>query len=406
MQLDRTDRLILRQLLRTAPGRRAFGAHVNARASVPAWSRDRRNQLTAGAVRRDMGTTTCVIARACATVASALLLLSGGPARAADPAAPAPVAVVAAALKVVPPVPLEPGPLYARRTTHDRIGRIVVPVEINGRGPFRFILDTGANSSAISETTALALELVPVAGAVINVHGVTGSATLPVVRVATLQAGELLLENQRLPVLPPAVFAGMDGILGVDALQDARIEVDFGRDRVTIRRSSGRHAPKGFLVVRAWLQNGGLLLVDGQVGRVPVKAIVDTGAERSLGNEALRAALVDAARRPHETVATTVIGATPQIAHGLSFEAPTIDIGGARLNNLTVTFGDLHVFGIWSLLDEPAILIGMDLLGTLEQFVVDYTRREFHLRPVSSGQPMLRRCGGIECNTRIPPPEA
>jgi predicted aspartyl protease len=146
--------------------------------------------------------------------------------------------------------------------------------------------------------------------------------------------------------------------------------------------------------------------VDGQVGRVPVKAIVDTGAERSLGNEALRAALVDGARRPRETVATTVIGATPQIAQGLSFEAPAIDIGGARLNNLTVTFGDLHVFNIWSLLEEPAILIGMDLLGTLEQFVVDYSRREFHLKPVSSGQPLLRRCGGTECNTRIPPPEA
>ena len=406
MQLDRTDRLILKQLPCTAPGRRALGAHINARASLPAWPRDR-NQFAAGAVRRDMDTTTFVIARAGAAVASALLLLlSGGPAGAADPAAPAPVAVVPAALEVVPPVPPEPGPLYATRTTHDRIGRIVAPVEINGRGPFRFILDTGANTSAISETTALALELVPFDGAVINVHGVTGSATLPVIQVATLRAGGLLLENQRLPVLPSAVFAGMDGILGVDALQDARIEVDFGRDRVTIRRSSGRRAPKGFLVVRAWLQNGGLLLVDGQVGRVPVKAIVDTGAERSIGNEALRAALVDSARRPHEMVATTVIGATPQIMQGLSFEAPAIDIGGARLNNLTVTFGDLHVFGIWSLLEEPAILIGMDMLGTLEKFVVDYSRREFHLKPVSSGQPMLRRCGGIECNTRIPPPDA
>jgi predicted aspartyl protease len=158
--------------------------------------------------------------------------------------------------------------------------------------------------------------------------------------------------------------------------------------------------------VRARLQSGGLLLVDGQVGRVPVKAIVDTGAERSLGNEALRMALVDGARRPHQMVATTVIGATPQVAQGLSFQAPTIDIGGARLNNLTVTFSDLHVFSLWSLLDEPAILIGMDLLGTLEQFVVDYSRHEFHLKPVPSGRPMLRRCGGIECNTRIPPPEA
>lgn len=307
------------------------------------------------------------------------------------------------ALPLTPPG--ETAPEYATRTKLDRIGRVSAPVEINGR-VFRFVLDTGANRSAMSAATVETLGLVPAEGAVVNVHGVTGSAPLPVVQVASLRVGELLFEHQAMPVLPSAVFAGMDGILGVDCLQDARVEVDFRRDRVTIRRSSGRRAERNYLVVPAWLMHGGLLLVNGQVGRVPVKVILDTGAERSLGNEALREALAVRARRPQETVTTTVIGATPQLATGLSFEAPAIDIGGARLNNLTVTFGDLHVFSIWSLLDEPALLIGMDLLGTLEQFVVDYSRREFHLKPVSSGKSTVRRCGGIECNTRIPPPEA
>lgn len=329
----------------------------------------------------------------------AAVLLAAGPVRASEPPAPA---------SVEPPAPAdwpESGPMYATRTNTDRIGRIVAKVEINGRGPFRFVLDTGANRSAISAATAEALQLVPAEGDVISVHGVTGNATLPVVEVARLQAGDLLLEKQRLPVLPAAVFAGTDGILGVDSLQEARIEVDFGRDRVTIRRSSGRRAERGYLVVPAWLQRGGLLLVEGRVGRVPVKAILDTGAERSLGNEALRAALGQRALRPHEAVPTTVVGATPQLAQALSFETPAIDIGGARLNNLTVSFGDLHVFNVWSMLDEPALLIGMDLLGTLEKFVVDYSRREFHLKPVSSGRPTLHRCGN-ECNTRIPRPDA
>jgi predicted aspartyl protease len=294
--------------------------------------------------------------------------------------------------------------MYASRTSTDRIGRIVAQVEINGRGPFRFVLDTGANRSAMSAATAEALQLVPVEGDVISVHGVTGHATLPVVEVERLRVGELLFEKQRLPVLPSAVFAGTDGILGVDSLQDARIEVDFGKDRVTIRRSSGRRAERGFLVVPAWLQRGGLLLVEGRVGRVPVKAILDTGAERTLGNEALRAALGQKALRPHEAVPTTVVGATPQLGQALSFEAPAIDIGGARLNNLTVSFGDLHVFNVWSMLEEPALLIGMDLLGTLEKFVVDYSRREFHLKPVSSARATMHRCGN-ECNSRIPRPD-
>lgn len=297
----------------------------------------------------------------------------------------------------------EPGPEFATPTRLDRVGRVVAPVFVNGRGPFRFVLDTGANRSVISAATADALGLVAHPEAQANVHGVTGSASLPVVDVASLAVGDLSFENQRMPVLSSPVFAGVDGILGIDCLQEARIEIDFERDRVTIRRSGGRRAPDGYLVVPATLRHGGLLLVDGRVGRVPVKAILDTGAERSIGNEALRRELVLAARRPSESVSSTVIGATPQVAQGVSFEAPDVEIGGARLMNLVVTFGDLHVFGVWSLLEEPALVIGMDLLGTVPRFVVDYPRREFQLktRP-GRRKPGIRHCGGTECRTRIP----
>lgn len=294
----------------------------------------------------------------------------------------------------------EPAPEFATPTTLDRAGRIVAPVEINGQGPFRFILDTGANRSAMSAATAEALGLIADEDSKVSVHGITGSAVLPAVKVQSFRAGELVFERQRLPVLPSAVFGGADGILGIDVLQSARVEVDFERDTVIIRRSSGARAPAGYLVVPAKLKHGGLLLVDGKVGRVPVKAILDTGAERSLGNEALRTALMLRARDPQEGVATTVIGATPQLAEGTSFVAPAIAVGGARLTNLTVTFSDLHVFKIWSLLDEPALLIGMDLLGTMQHFVVDYRRREFHFKTWPSERPN-RRCVDAACRIWI-----
>jgi predicted aspartyl protease len=365
------------------------------------------NQSSRRGVERGMRSRCAHGRRAPAAVAVLLLpwLFASPAAVGAEPEAAKSSAPPASAASGSAATTPEGRPELVTRTTLDRIGRIAAPVEINGR-KFRFVLDTGANRSAISAATAEALGLVPADGALVNVHGVTGSATLPVVQVASFRVGELLFENQKMPVLPSAVFAGMDGILGVDCLQDARVEVDFGKDRVTIQRSSGRRARRGYLVVPAWLQHGGLLLVDGQVGRVPVKAILDTGAERSLGNEALRAALALSSRRIQESVSTTVIGATPQLGRGESLEAPSIDIGGARLNNLTVTFGDLHVFNIWSLIDEPALLIGMDLLGTLEKFVVDYSRHEFHLKPVST-RPAIRHCGGSpQCASRIPPPDA
>jgi predicted aspartyl protease len=271
-------------------------------------------------------------------------------------------------------------PEFAVRTTLDRAGRIVAPVEINGRGPFRFILDTGANRSAMSEATAASLGLVPESGSTMTVHGMTGSAALPVVQVARMKAGDLVVQNQRLPVLPAAVFGGTDGILGIDTLQDVRIEVDFERDTVIIRRSTGKPASNDYLVVRAKRRHGGLLLVKGKVGSVKVQAILDTGAQRSLGNDALRAALADRERRPRTGVATTVIGATDQLVEGTSIAAPVIALGSTQVNDLVVTFGDLHVFDVWSLNDEPALVVGMDLLGTLQRFVVDYRRGEFHFK--------------------------
>jgi len=39
------------------------------------------------------------------------------------------------------------------------------------------------------------------------------------------------------------------------------------------------------------------------------------------------------------------------------------------------------VFRIWNLEREPAILIGMDLLGTVERLIIDYRRREVQIKP-------------------------
>jgi predicted aspartyl protease len=295
----------------------------------------------------------------------------------------------------------EEQPHYAVPTTADRAGRILAPIEINGRGPFRFILDTGANRSALSPRVAETLELPPTKAAQLGVHGVTGTANVPAVLVDRIRAGEIAFEDLDVPVLVSSVFAEADGILGVDGLQDARIEVDFERDQISIIRSSGQRDRDGALLIPAELRHGGLLVVHGKVGRVPVKALIDTGAERSLGNMALYHALVKRSGRPSAAVMTPVVGATPQIATGTSLVAPTVTLGEARFRNLVVTFADLHVFHVWGLTGEPTLLIGMDLLGTLQRFVVDYPRREFLLKSGSTRRG-VRHCGGSECRSRIP----
>ena len=298
------------------------------------------------------------------------------------------VATTLGAQTTVLPVPapgeVEDEPEFATPTTLDGAGRVVAAVHIGEHGPFRFIVDTGANRTAISMQTAARLDADPAEQTI--VHGITGSAVMPQVRVDEFRVGELRFHDQRLAILPDAVFGGLDGILGIDALQDARIDIDFVRDRVVVRRSL-KSSPDGRAVIRASVRHKGLLMIPARVGRVRVKAIIDTGAERSLGNGALFGALSRSSREPYELMTSTVVGATAHVATGQTLKAPPIDLGGTRIGNLLITFGDFHVFRIWSLLDEPALVLGMDVLGTLPQFSIDYPRREF--------QPLVTR--------RLPP---
>jgi len=287
-----------------------------------------------------------------------------------------------------------------QESTTDRAGRIVTPVLLNGRGPLRFILDTGANRSAISMSVAQALGVGASGQEFINVHGVTGLARVPVALIDQMQVGTLALENLRLPILQDEVFAGADGILGIDSLQDARVEINFSEGRVVVSKSTGRRARSGYLLVRAQLHEGGLLLVHGKVGRVPVKVILDTGAERSMGNLPLLKALQDAAAVAQRTRGATVIGATPGDVAATAMRTPLVAIGEATLKDLIVTFGDLHVFQVWGLGGEPALVVGMDLLSTLGGFVIDYPLREFLLRPrVDPRDKFIRRGCGDGCSS-------
>jgi hypothetical protein len=45
-----------------------------------------------------------------------------------------------------------------------------------------------------------------------------------------------------------------------------------------------------------------------------------------------------------------------------------------------VNYGDMHIFEHWRLIDEPAMLVGMDALGLLDVLIIDYRRHELQIR--------------------------
>ena len=123
-------------------------------------------------------------------------------------------------------------------------------------------------------------------------RGATGSVAVPMVPVETLEIGDLLMEPRQLAVIPDAL-GGADGVLGIDGLANKRIHIDFRHDRITIMRSKNQRAGSGFYDHSGELPARRLLVADAFMGGVPVKAIIDTGGQATLGNEALRLALAE-----------------------------------------------------------------------------------------------------------------
>lgn len=266
-------------------------------------------------------------------------------------------------------------PLFAAPTEFDRVGRIVAPVVINGRGPFNLLVDTGANSTTFSTKLADELGIDYRNSRSIIVNGVTGRAMAPVALVEHLQAGALILRDQEVPIVDPHVMANADGILGIAALTDKQLVVDFRRNRVSLGNS--RRLPGYLMTIKARRLPAGLLVAPALVGSVRTVAIIDTGAQRTLGNRALQAALKGLRRT---SVIVPVQGVTPHIAEGIQTRIESITLGQVLVNNSRVTFGDFHVFDIWDLNDKPALILGMDVIGRVDVFVIDFRRQEIGFR--------------------------
>lgn len=114
-------------------------------------------------------------------------------------------------------------------------GRVIVPVHVQGLGPFEFLLDTGADATVVHPDLAAAAGLVPTAR--IELVTVAGTTLVPQaaanVSLAGLPLGRLDLLIHGLPAArmhDPALM----GILGRDAFRASPFAIDHLRQRITL----------------------------------------------------------------------------------------------------------------------------------------------------------------------------
>lgn len=269
-----------------------------------------------------------------------------------------------------------PEPRYVAPTLRDRIGRVWAPVHINGQGPFRLVLDTGANRTAVIPSLASRIGT-PVESSTVKLLGATGTSMVPIIRVDSIEVGDLWLGDRKVAVVPD-VFGGAEGVLGADGLSDKRIHIDFRNDQISITRSSGAVHSAGFTRVPVKIRAGHLLMFDVKLAGVRTKAMLDTGAQATIGNNSLRLAL---AKRSAQSYTNEIIGVTLDAQQGETFFAPAVSIGDLTIRSMRVTFGDFYIFDAWKMTEDPALLIGMDIIGLLDTLIIDYKRKELHMRP-------------------------
>jgi predicted aspartyl protease len=296
-------------------------------------------------------------------------------------AAAAGLLMAAPAMSQSAPLPVETAPMPPGidrtsqtedvRFRSDQNQRMTVGVMVGGTGPYRFIVDTGADRTVVSTELAATLKLVSAGSA--PLHSTVGISAVDTATVPTLQVTRKLVRNIVAPVLGSS-HIGADGILGVDALRSQRIDLDFQTQTMSVVPATTpveHSAGTNEIVVEGHRRNGRLVITEASINDVPVTVVLDTGSEVTIGNEALKAALFRRSR--------------PELFHRVELQAVTGDmifgdvalvdklaIGGASLDNLAVVFASAHIFEELKLDRKPAVLLGMNAMRAFKKVSIDF----------------------------------
>ena len=266
----------------------------------------------------------------------------------------------------------------------DRAKRMTVPVSIEGKGPFAFVIDTGAERTVISRRIAEQLALEGEEPA--KLMSIAGTSMVDMVYVPSLTLGQKSYNSLISPVLA-ARHIGGDGILGLDGLQDQRILFDFLANQIVIEdtEKARRRPTSREIVVTAKRRSGQLIFTDATVSGIKTNVIVDTGAQVSIANKVLHKRLLKRAKElGDDNLLIAVTGETLGVEFGRLRE---FRIGRARFARLLVAFADPPPFERFGMADKPTLLLGMDVLRNFDQVAIDFPNRKIHfLAPKNARQ--------------------
>lgn len=309
--------------------------------------------------------------------------------------------------------------------------RPFIEVEVNGKGPLRFVIDTGASLTVISDKAAERLGIRPVARGG-NARAIGGSGSFPIVYglLDSLTIGEARIDL--VPVYIRTVYSSpdlpesdrADGYLGLSVLSNFAVTLDYQTRQLTLDRSpisdlppastgepsnvpaeiadpfqsspstrtdvaverAGKGTPtpqaNGSFEVPIRSTSGGLASTEATLPGVdrPLNLIIDTGATVSVISSAtVQQHALEGLITPGVTY--RVIGAAGVSEGAQALGLSTLAVNGLRKNKARALILDLSAVNETSGFEQHGVL-GADFLSHF-RVVLDMRRYQFRLTPQS-----------------------
>ncbi len=276
----------------------------------------------------------------------------------------------------------------------DYEGWVTVGVMVNGKGPYDFLLDSGATITATFQNLADEHAFTPADRAPIRILGLSGSEILPAVFIGDVSISGQRLEKHVGVVLPDWRDSRRTpgGVLGLDFL--TRYTVFFDADKRMIRlynrRDQIKDLPRGWSKTRMRAEGfgdgaGTLYRINVNVQRRRIPCIIDLGASGTLiNNRALRRLLggvvINGSRATGFSTGSRLTDIFDRVGVAKRVRIATIKIAKARWSKRVLIVFDAPIFEELGIHEKPYCLVGADLM-TERSFIFDFAREQLYMGP-------------------------
>ncbi len=257
---------------------------------------------------------------------------------------------------------------------------ILLPTQVNGAGPFDFILDTGAGTSLLSAELAQQLK-VKVLGTKEG-QGAGGKISVSLAKVDSLAVGQAKIDEVEVGIvdlshIAKTIGTKIDGDVGYNFLKHFRVTIDYQSGEIRFddpkRTENLRRSSKTETSMRLASQAKPLVLVDVHAnGRGPFQFAIDTGTSTTAISPDL-ARQLDLEGSPIGPLTTG--GAQVQVTAG---RLQSFQVGGARVDDLIVVVADFFAMLSQAVGAKLDGIVGYNFLRNF-RVVIDYPSEKFRL---------------------------